>query len=136
MKLKDKLEAGNKKRAGHLISSFIRSVAQEKVVAIGEDMVTRAEALARLLWDMALGSVIKTVDPDTGKINLAIAVPDKHAMDIIMDRMEGRVGTFEDEKKKSESIPDKISRMNKKRANKLALEAANEKENAKCYLKS
>lgn len=116
--VKDKLEAGNKKRAGHLISSFIRSVAQEKVAG-DKGQLTRAEALARLLWDMALG-VVKTVDMDTGKILVGYAPPDKHAMDVIMDRMEGRVGTFEDEKKKSESIPDKISRKNKNRINKLS----------------
>jgi hypothetical protein len=116
--IKDKLEAGNKKRAGHLISSFIRSVAQEKVA--GEDtVITRAEALARLLWDMALGRS-KVVDMETGKITTEYSSPDKHAMDVIIDRMEGRVGSFEDEKKKSESIPDKISRKNKNRINKLS----------------
>jgi len=115
---RDKLEAGNKKRAGHLISSFIRSVAQEKVA--GEtDAITRAEALARLLWDMALGRS-KVVDIETGKISTEYISPDKHAMDIIMDRMEGKVGTFEDEKKKSENIPDRVSRKNKARINKLS----------------
>jgi len=116
--VKDKLEAGNKKRAGHLISSFIRSVAQEKVA--GEDtVITRAEALARLLWDMALGRS-KVVDVETGEISTEYSPPDKHAMDIIMDRMEGRVGTFEDEKKKSETITDRISRKNQVRINKLS----------------
>lgn len=115
---RDKIEAGDKKRAGRLISTFIRSVAQEKVA--GEtNAVTRAEALARLLWDMALGR-IKVVDMETGKISIESVPPDKHAMDVIIDRMEGRVGTFEDEKKKSESIPDRISRKNKTRANKIA----------------
>lgn len=123
---KDKLEAGDKKRAGRLISSFIRSVAQEKVAGETEP-ITRAEALARLLWDMALGR-IKVVDMETGKISTECSSPDKHAMDIVIERMEGRVGTFEDEKKKSESVPDRVSRASKKHINKLALKAANEKE--------
>lgn len=115
---KDKLEAGDKKRAGRLVSTFLRSVAQEKVA--GETgAVTRAEALARLLWDMALGRS-KIVDMETGKITTECSSPDKHAMDIVIDRIEGKTGTFEQEKTKSESVPKKVSRKNKQRINKIS----------------
>lgn len=119
----DKIEAGDKKRAGRLVSTFLRSVAQEKIaveVTEGESkLITRAEALARQLWKMALGKFVKHVDMKTGTIYYE--APDKHAMDIVIDRMEGRVGTLEDEQNKDETIPDKISRKNKQKISKIAL---------------
>lgn len=125
----DKLEAGDKRRAGKLLSTFVRQIAQEKIAVEVEEgesrMITKAEALARQIWQRALGR-FKTVDPKTGKI--ASVPPDKDMIHLIFDRSEGRVGSFEDESKKAESIPDKISRINKRHLNKLALESANEKE--------
>lgn len=129
---KDKLEAGNKKRAGRLISTFIRSVAQEKVAEETSEgnveMITRAEVLARRLWSMALGEV-KFLNLKTGSIMLV--PPDKDAYHIIIERMEGRVGSFEDEKKKNESIPNKISRKNKTRANKISSSTTKKKSSLK-----
>lgn len=126
---RDKLEAGDKKRAGRLLSTFIRQIAQEKIaveVSEGEAVeVTKAEALARQIWDRALGA-FKTVDMKTGAIKHY--APDKDMIHILFDRMEGRVGTFEDEKKKAESIPNKISRKNKQRINKISLTSEDEEE--------
>jgi len=105
----------SKRRVGQLISSHIRLIAQEK----NEDGINNAELLARQLWQMALGK-FKTVNSKTGEIKTL--PPDRDAMHTILDRMEGTAGTLDDTKKRHESLPDKMSRQNKERINKLAAE--------------
>ena len=122
MKKKDK-EAGEKARAGVLLSSFIRSISQEETVIENEDgtpkKVMKAEALARQIWDRALGTY-RYVEELTGKIKRPL--PDRSMIDLIFNRMEGTAGTLDDTKKRHESLPDKMSRQNKERVNKLAAE--------------
>ena len=120
-KLKQELESGNKQRAGRLLSTFLRAIAQEKIKIIGKDgmprEVTKARALAEQMWNRALGTH-SYVDEKTGEIK--IPPPDKSMIDILFDRCEGRVGTHEEEVKKDASVPDKVSQANKDKLNKLA----------------
>lgn len=125
---KDKLEAGDKRRAGTLLSNFLRQIAQEKVAG-EKEVMTKAEALARQIWNRALGRHAIGVDNDTGKI--IYEKPDKSMIDIIFDRTEGRVGTFEEEKKKGEDIPSKVSRKNKARINKMSTDTNKKKDSLK-----
>lgn len=119
---KDKLETGDKKRAGRLLSNFIRQIAQEEIaveVTSGESkMITKAEALARQIWDRALGKFVKHVDMESGAI--LYEAPDKAMVTLLFDRIEGKAGTIEDERKKNENIPSKVSRKNAARINKIA----------------
>ena len=55
------------KKAGQLLSQFIRSIALEETELIkgadGEDqMASKAEALARLMWQRALGYVEQRIE--------------------------------------------------------------------------
>ncbi len=131
MKKKDK-EAGDKSRAGVLLSSFIRIIAQEKILVEEEELgkdpkkITKAEALARQIWNRALGAY-KTVDIKTGVIKHH--APDKDMITLIFDRMEGKAGSAEDTKQKSESVPARIGRQNKERLNKIANETGDTKKN-------
>jgi len=119
--LKQKLEAGDKKRAGRLLSTFLREIAQEKInVAEGDEapkMVTKARILADQIWARALG-LYQYIDPLTEVVKQP--PPDKQMIELIFDRCEGRVGTHEEEKKKDASVPDKVSQANKDKLNKLA----------------
>ena len=120
--LKRESEAGNKQRAGRLLSTFLRAIAQEKVNIIdGENgvpkQITKARALADQIWHRALGTYTY-VDPLTEAVKQP--PPDKSMIELIFDRCEGRVGTVEEEVKKDASVPDKVSQANKDKINKLA----------------
>jgi hypothetical protein len=116
------LKCDDKKRINRLITDFIKQVAIEEVCIEDADtaenvVITKAEALARQIWDRALG-VYKELDLKTGKIKTP--PPDKAMIQLIMDRMEGKVADAPKTKDKdAESIPDMISRKNKERLNKL-----------------
>ena len=119
--LKREKEAGNKQRAGRLLSTFLRTIAQEKIniAAEGEAprMITKARSLADQIWHRALGTYVY-IDPFTEVLKQP--PPDKQMIELIFDRCEGKVGTHEEEKKKDASVPDKVSEANKDRLNKLA----------------
>ena len=119
-KLKQEKEAGSKQRAGRLLSTFLRSIAQEKIKIIDKDgvprTVTKARALAEQMWNRALGTH-SYVDKNG---ELKTDPPDKSMIDMLFDRCEGRVGTVEEEVKKDASVPDKVSQANKDKLNKLA----------------
>lgn len=86
-------ERGHRTRAGKLLSTFIRQIAEEETEFVkgadGDDrMVTKAEALARLMWKKALGYVeTKTVG---GEETHTIYHPDKQMIGMLYDRIEGR----------------------------------------------
>lgn len=120
--LKQKLEAGDKQRAGRLLSTFLRAIAQEKTEILSVEggvpkQVTKARALAAQIWRRALGTYTY-VDPVTEVVKQP--PPDKQMIELIFDRCEGRVGTHEEEKKKDASVPNKVSQANKDKLNKMA----------------
>jgi len=93
--LKNKLEAGEKSRAGRLLSTFLREIAQEKTEILSVEggipkKVTKARALAAQIWRRALGTYTY-VDPVTEVIKQP--PPDKQMIELIFDRCEGKVGT-------------------------------------------
>ena len=116
---------GDKARAGRMLSEFLRRIAQEKTECTEgtalEDgvMVTKAEAMARAMFKIALGyeetvvskggvSIVKKVKPSAGM------------MALIFDRMEGRAAPSNEGDKEKRTLPKKVSAENKKRLNKLA----------------
>ena len=126
--LKRESEAGEKQRAGRLLSTFLRTIAQEKIKIVGGDevpkTVTKARALANQIWARALGTY-SYVDIKTGEVKTP--APDKQMIELIFERCEGRVGTHEEEVKKDASVPGKISDARKQHLNQCSLEAMNEK---------
>ena len=127
----EKSEQGKKVIAGKLLSKFIREIASEEyddpiIKARGEEavMVTKAEAIARHIWNVALGYVeevdVYTDGKKTG-VKLETHRPDKWAINIIWDRMEGRVGQA-DTKAGSDkaSLADKVSEQGQKRLKQIA----------------
>ncbi len=112
---------GDKIRAGRLLSGYLRKIAQEETELIkseGSDddrMVTKAEALARLMFKLALGweeenlktGVMKVHNPSAGMIAL------------IFDRMEGRSTPLTDNDKQGRALPKKVSEESKNRLNRM-----------------
>jgi hypothetical protein len=81
-----------------------------------ENMVTKAEALARTMFTLALGS--KEIDKHGVEI---ISVPDRGMIALIWDRIEGRAAQTDSADDKKMTVPKKVSAENKKRLNSLAL---------------
>ena len=118
------LERGQKQRAGFLISSYLRAIAQEVTEVVPDDsfkpgpprLVSKAESLARWLWQAALPR--KEEDGTTTPPNLDVAK-------LVLDRIDGKPSVGgEDPTDGRETVPDKISRMNAERVNKIAEEVA------------
>ncbi len=114
--------SGAKTKAGKILSDAINRIAKEETestVLDGEDvMITKAHALARLIWKSALGYTITTIE---GVISKQILHPPSLAhQQILLDRMEGKVAAAEPEKKEDKSeLADRLSKEAKNRINKI-----------------
>jgi len=117
-------------KASTLLSKFIKEIADENTELVKDSKTgegreaTKAEALARIIWQGALGWIETEDVIKKGEIvgtKEKIHGPDKTYVNIILDRMEGKaaMGT---EKDKGQKVPlvDRISDQAKKRLNMLA----------------
>ena len=111
---------GDKIRAGQLLSSHLRKIAQEETEFVtgpdGDVMVSKAEALARLMFKLALGW--EEDDIKTGKKK--IHNPSAGMIALIWDRIEGRSVPLTGSDKQGRTLPKKVSEESKKRLNQLA----------------
>lgn len=98
------------------IAKYIREVAAE-VHTVDDDMnpVNKGEALARLLWDKALGHYAK--DPKTGE--KVWHPPQKEAQFAILDRHDGKVGTAGDDTTSKFDTTRRVSELTKDLLNSL-----------------
>lgn len=85
--------------------------------------VTREEALAQLLWNMALGYTEKVLDNE-GHWQQVIHKPVSWAMQYVYDRREGKVPQAIGEDEGRIKASDKVRELAKSRLNALALAAA------------
>jgi len=108
-----------------MLSEFLRRIAQEKTeVTDGtalEDgvMITKAEAMARQMFKIALGYEEVTANKAGVLITKKIK-PSAGMMALIFDRMEGRAAPTNLNEDKKRTLPKKVSDENKKRLNDLA----------------
>ncbi len=105
---------GKKTKAGQLLSHHLRMISEEVTECItGSDgepkMVTKAEKLARMIWEDALGSkkVVKGIE--------TVVVPIRAAQNIIFDRTEGRVPNSSVEGSEKLTAADKVTEQGAKR---------------------
>ncbi len=116
---------GDKIRAGVVLSTKLREIAQEGTEfdnrPDGGGMITKAEALARLMWKMALGHTTKVEVADKGIIE-TIHAPDRGMIQLIWDRIEGRATPVNDNLHNKRKLPAKVSDANKDRLNNMAKE--------------
>ena len=101
-----------------MITDFLKKIANEDTEMVqirGEDvMVTKAEALARLMWKMALGFEESKITA-SGEVKDIIHNPDKGMMNTIIDRVEGRAIPTVTTGKGGRTVTDKISEQGKSR---------------------
>ena len=124
MAKKKKPNHGKLTKAGQLLSQFIRVIALEETEFVkdadGNDrMVTKAEAIAQLMWKKALGYK-ESITHDDGTVEERIYPPDKWAIDRLWDRMEGRAPLMNPDKKDRRTIADRVSEQGVNRINKIA----------------
>ena len=113
---------GDKSRAGRLLSEYLRRIAQEETELTegtaleSGTLITKAEAIARLMFKLALGykEINKAGDKDI------IHGPDRGMIALIWDRIEGRATPINDNLAKRRTLPKKVSDENKRRMNELA----------------
>jgi len=116
-------EHGKKVKAGKLLSQFLREISQEKTEMVkdpetGEDrMGTKAEALVRNMWKMALGYTEQRVVGDDLK-DFSFS-PDKGMMSRIFDRIEGKVPMTATIDKQKATAAERLTKENTKRLNKV-----------------
>jgi hypothetical protein len=108
----------SKSKQGRLLSQFIRRIAEETEFVLGEDgeddrMVSNAEILARKIWRLAKGYT-EVIVTDTGSREV-VHPPDLKMAAIIMDRMEGRCGTVQEDEVIRPNTMSKVSDQGKKR---------------------
>jgi hypothetical protein len=114
--------AQNKSKAvkaptGAILSKYLRMLALDiETTNADGDLITKAEALAALVWKHALG--FEDVDPDNPDRKLLVK-PAVWAVTLLYDRIEGKVplAVVEDQGK---SLADKVSDLGKARINALA----------------
>ena len=110
---------GDKVRAGQLLSSYLRRIAQEETEFVagpdGDVMVSKAEALARLMFKLALGW--EEDDVKTGKKK--IHNPSAGMIALIWDRIEGRSVPLVGDGKEGRTLPTKVSEESKNRLNRM-----------------
>ena len=118
-KKKPETKRGAKTRAGQLLSQFLRSIAEEPTEFIKDDdgndrMASKAEALARKMWKMALGYTEEKTSKEGADTVIVEYKPDKSMMRLLFDRIEGRVPTV-DEAKDPRTTADKVTEQGRKR---------------------
>ena len=106
-------------KAGRMLSKFIRLIAEEETEFVkgtgSEDdrMLSKAESLARKMWRIALGYKEVVVTED-GSRSIEHA-PDLKMATILMDRMEGRCGTVQEDEVTRPTTSSKVSDQGKLR---------------------
>ena len=101
---------GRKTKAGKFLSRWLETIAEEKT-ELGEDdeLITKAEALARIIWKRALG--YKERDVDTGKY--VTHPPEQSKIGMIYDRIEGRAPTAGEDTKEKTPLSKRVSETGK-----------------------
>lgn len=123
---KELTELGKKQRAGRVLSEYLRGIATEKTETVIDPItckvviVSKAEALARKLWDRAMGRRLRE-DPETGQMKLTEGDIDLDCAKLLLERMEGKTGVNSEAAEATRTTAaDKVSEINKRRINMLA----------------
>ncbi len=114
-----------KQRAGMILSGLLRDIAEEKTELGGtvDDpaMISKAEALARLIWKKGLGWT-EQIHRDNELVDIEHP-PDRVYVGMLLDRLEGRVAAIETGGKERRTVADKVGEQSKKRINSISKDA-------------
>ena len=134
MSEEEKSVHGLKTSAGMMLSRFLRKIGEEKTEVGGNDpntgaarIISKAEALARTMWQLALGWTEESTEQDqkTGHTKKIVKQhkPDNAMIALVYDRLEGKVAATESEKSKKQPLSQRVNDQAKKRVNALVGES-------------
>jgi len=113
----------NKNRANQLMSDLIRKIAEESSEEHNGEAISKAESLARIIWQMSLGWT-ETEDVLQSGIKVGTRVkrypPAQWAIKEILDRAEGKAAQTSSINDKQADVSDRITDRTKNRLNALA----------------
>jgi hypothetical protein len=125
-----KQEKSLKVPTGAILSKYLRALALDiETVDAEGDAITKAAALAALVWKHALGFE-EPKDPEKPDAGMVRRPPDWRAIELLYNRIEGKIplAVVEDQ---GRSLTDKISDLGKAKINSLAKASAPEEEDPK-----
>ena len=123
---------GLKTAAGMKLTRFLRQIADEKTECMdlspetGKDrMISKAEALARIIWRLALGYEEEFTKVEEGRVVTVkkYHYPNPKFVDIVYDRIEGKVVAAGEAGTKKQPLSGKLNDEAKKRLNSMAGES-------------
>lgn len=107
-----------------VLSEHLRALATEVTAwdATEQEGISRAELLAKALWQRALGWT-ETVIDDAGEETTVVHPPQTWAMQFVFERLEGRAPQSEPEKEHRVTAAERVRELAKKKLNSLAASA-------------
>jgi len=114
------------------LTRFLRQIADEKTECMdlspetGKDrMISKAEALARIIWRLALGYEEEFTKVEEGRVVTVkkYHYPNPKFVDIVYDRIEGKVVAAGEAGTKKQPLSGKLNDEAKKRLNSMAGES-------------
>jgi hypothetical protein len=113
---------GERIKAGQLLTRYIKEIANEETEVSPDSqfpkMITKAEALARLIWKHALGFKDKEIN-DKGVETEIRVKPSLAHQNIVLDRIEGKIGVVGDSGEGGTPLHQRVSAEGRKRINSL-----------------
>lgn len=97
--------------AGKFLSQALKELAQEVHDTDGETVKTRAECLARIVWNSALGFKEKYIDSE-GNLKEKLIAPQVWAINLIFDRLEGKVPSGDEDGKSEVTLAQRVEKLN------------------------
>ena len=89
-------EHGKRTLLGMKFSHILRKIGNEQTEELGEEMISKAEALARKMWDLALGYKeeiwVKVKGSDEMELKIKQHKPDTAVLKELLERLEGKAG--------------------------------------------
>lgn len=107
----------NKSLAGKFLSNALRELSQEAHDIDGDHTKNKSECLARYVWDAALGYVCVTLDKETGERKEKVIPPQTWAINLIFDRIEGKVVPSDDGSRQDTPMATRLEKINKNQFN-------------------
>ena len=105
--------------AGKFLSQSLRALASEAHDTDGDTIKTRAQCLAEHIWNAALGYKAKVYDKEIRNLVEKEFGPQTWAINLIFDRIEGKVPISEDSVLEGTSVASRVEEISKDRINDL-----------------
>lgn len=110
----------NKSQAGKFLSSALRELSQEAHDTNGSETKTRAECLAKLVWEAALGGDRRQWDAKLESFVQKYMAPQTWAIHLLFDRLEGKVAMSDEGGASELTLAQRVDKIDQDRINDLA----------------